>query len=211
MTIKLSESQKKAAITGPDSVASTMQQILKRENKLGRSQEHFWVVGLNNANKILFIELIGLGRQNRVTANPPDVFRMAIYKLALKVILVHNHPSGELHPSTADRALTDRIIKVGEIINIDVIDHLIITEKSHLSFADLGIIAELKASDTWRLIEKEELEMRRMKEEGAIKNAKKDARKEEKLEVAKKLKEGGMEELMIKKYTGLSVFAIKKL
>lgn len=211
MTIKLSESQKKAAITGPDSVASTMQQILKRENKLGRSQEHFWVVGLNNANKILFIELIGLGRQNRVTANPPDVFRMAIYKLALKVILVHNHPSGELHPSTADRALTDRIIKVGEIINIDVIDHLIITEKSHLSFADLGIIAELKASDTWRLIEKEELEMRRMKEEGAIKNARKEEKKQNTINIAKKLKEIGLNDEQIKKSTGLSIAVIKKL
>jgi len=211
MTIKLSESQKKAAITGPDSVAATMQQILRRENKLGRSQEHFWVVGLNNANKILFIELIGLGRQNRVTANPPDVFRMAIYKLALKVILVHNHPSGELHPSTADRALTDRIIKVGEIINIDVIDHLIITEKSHLSFADLGIIAELKASDTWRLIEKEELEMRRMKEEGAIKDARKEEKKNAKMDIAKKMKEKGIDDRTIMEVTGLNLNILKKM
>src|SRR5689334_23076879 len=119
MNVKLSEAQKKAAITSSAGIAPIMQQILKRENKLGRNQEHFWVVGLNNANKILFIELIGLGRQNRVNANPPDVFRMAIYKLAIKLILVHNHPSGELKPSQADRLFTDRILKVGEIINID--------------------------------------------------------------------------------------------
>ncbi|MCP9751254.1 hypothetical protein EGI32_09760 [Ferruginibacter sp. HRS2-29] len=116
-----------------------------------------------------------------------------------------------MHPSTADRALTDRIIKVGEIINIDVIDHLIITEKSHLSFADLGIIAELKASDTWRLIEKEELEMRRMKEEGAIKNARKEEKKNAKMEVARKMKEKGMADEVIKELTGVSISVIKKL
>ncbi|MCP9751257.1 hypothetical protein EGI32_09775 [Ferruginibacter sp. HRS2-29] len=103
--------------------------------------------------------------------------------------------------------LTKRSIKAGEIINIDVIDHLIITEKSHLSFADLGIIAELKASDTWRLIEKEELEMRRMKEEGAIKNA----RKEEKLEVARKMKNKGIDETLIKEMTSLKISIINKL
>ena len=70
-----------------------------RENKIGRNQEHFWVIGLDNQNKILFIELVGLGAVNRVGANPPDVFRMGIYKLAVGMILVHNHPSGNLKPS----------------------------------------------------------------------------------------------------------------
>jgi DNA repair protein RadC len=207
MTIKLSEAQKKAPINNSDSIAATMQQILKRENKLGRSQEHFWVVGLNNANKILFIELIGLGRQNRVTANPPDVFRMGIYKLALKLILVHNHPSGELLPSTADRSFTDRIIKVGEIINIDVIDHLIISEKDHLSFADLGIIDQLKASDTWRLVEKEELEVRKMKEEVE----RKEIKKQNTLNIASKMKLKGIDDTLIKEITGLSISIIKKI
>ncbi len=73
-----------------------------RENKIGRNQEHFWVIGLDNQNKILFIELIGLGTVNRVNANPSDVFRMGIYKLAVKMILVHNNPSGNLSPSDAD-------------------------------------------------------------------------------------------------------------
>jgi len=207
MNVKLSEAQKKAAISNSNSIAVIMQQILNRENKLGRSQEHFWVIGLNNAGKILFIELIGLGRQNRVTANPPDVFRMAIYKLAIKLIMVHNHPSGDMKPSMADRLITDRIIKVGEIINVDVIDHIIISEKNHFSFADAGIIAELKKSDTWRIIEKEELEFREFKQKLETKETEKKA----KLEVAKNLKASGMDEAEIKKMTGVGVAEIRKL
>lgn len=207
MNVKLSESQKKANVQSPASVAAIMQQILKRENKLGRSQEHFWVVGLNHAHKILFIELVALGRQNRVTANPPDVFRMGIYKLATKLILVHNHPSGELQPSPADKTLTDRLIKVGEIINIDVLDHLIISETKHVSFADLGIMDQLRASDTWRLIEKDEVEMREWKEKVEAKRNK----REKALDIAKKLKAEGVDEEVIRRATGLKVTEIRKL
>lgn len=207
MNVKLSEAQKKAKVSSPDTIAPIMQQILKRENKLGRSQEHFWVAGLNNAGKILFIELIALGRQNRVTANPPDVFRMAIYKLAMKLILVHNHPSGEMTPSNADKAITDRLIKVGEIINVDVIDHLIISEKNHFSFLQHGIIAELKQSNTWRIVEKDQLEMQQLKKELDEKRIK----KENTIEIAKKLKANGMSDDEIKKVTGLKVGEIRRL
>jgi len=207
MNVKLTEAQKKKAISSSDGVAPIMQQILKRENKLGRSQEHFWVVGLNNANKILFIELIALGRQNRVTANPPDVFRMAIYKLALKMILVHNHPSGELVPSQADVAITDRLLKSGELLNVDVIDHLIITDTKYMSFADTGIMGRLKKSDTWRVVGKDETELKEMKAEMEIEKAK----KHERVVLAKKLKDGGMDDAMIKSYTGMSLGEIRKL
>src|SRR5882757_7668620 len=207
MNVKLSVAQKKAAINSSNNIAAIMQQILKRENKLGRSQEHFWVIGLNTAGKILFIELIGLGRQNRVTANPPDVFRMAIYKLAIKLIMVHNHSSGEMKPSNADKLITDRMIKVGEIINVDVIDHIIISEKEHFSFADAGIIAELKKSDTWRIIEKEELDLKEFK----LKMVEERGKEIKAMQIAKKLKTSGMDEASIKKMTGLTTGEIRKL
>lgn len=207
MNVKLTETQRKADLSSPDSVAVIMQQILRRENRLGRSQEHFWVLGLNNTNKILFIELVALGRQNRVTANPPDVFRMAIYKLALKLVLVHNHPSGDLQPSSADKAFTDRIIKVGEIINVPVLDHLVISETGYSSFAELGIMDELKASDTWRIIEKDQLQMREWKQKMEAERIK----HEQAIEIAKRLKETGMEDDMIKKVTKLKLSDIRKL
>ena len=124
MNVRLSQEQK-IKLLNSDAVYSIMQQILLRENKIRRNQEHFWVVGLDNQNKILFIELIGLGQVNRVEANPPDVFRMGIYKLAVSMILVHNHPSGNITPSQADKDFTDRMLKVGKLININVLDHLV--------------------------------------------------------------------------------------
>lgn len=207
MNIKLSGEQKKAHTNSPESIAAIMQQVLKRENCLGRSQEHFWVVGLNTASKLLFAELIGLGRQNRVTANPPDVFRMAIYKLATRLVLVHNHPGGQMIPSAADKAFTDRIIKVGEIINVQVADHIIISETDYLSFAEMGIMDELRASDTWRIIEKEQLEMKRWKEKMEADRIKHD----NSMMIAKELKAMGLDEVAIKKATKLKLADIRKL
>lgn len=139
MTVRLSKEQKIKILNSED-VFKIMQQILLRENKISRAHEHFWVIGLNNKNTLFFIELIGLGPQNRLLAKPPDIFRMAIYKLALKIILVHNHPSMETTPSKADINATSPIIKAGEVVQIQVIDHLIITEKEYFSFSDNGLL-----------------------------------------------------------------------
>lgn len=207
MNVKLTAPQKKAELSNPAKVAPIMQQILMRENKMGRNQEHFWIVGLNNTNKILFIELISLGRQNRILVNPPDVFRMAIYKLAIKAILVHNHPSDNLKPSTADINITDRLTKVGEMINIDVVDHLIITEKGYLSFFEEGLMKRIKQSDSWRVLEKEQIQMRDLKRQIEIEAAK----KQKAVEVAKKLKAEGMDDGRIKELTGLKLSVINKL
>ncbi len=207
MNVKLSGAQKKKKIDSPSSIAEIMQSILKRENKLGRSQEHFWVCGLNNAHKILFIELIALGQQNRVNANPPDVFRMAIYKLAVKMILVHNHPSGELVPSNADTLFTDRMVKSGEFLRVEVIEHLIISENDYFSFLQAGIIDDLKKLDTWRVVEREIPEVPKVEKE----MIEKEGRKKEKLEVAKKAKKEGVDDALIKKMTGLSLAVIRKI
>ena len=78
-----------------------------------------------------------------------NVFRVAILKNAVKVILVHNHPSGDLEPSNEDKDVTDRLIQVGRIINIEVVDHLIISPDAFVSFLNLGIFKDLKASLKW--------------------------------------------------------------
>ncbi|UOB16357.1 JAB domain-containing protein [Abyssalbus ytuae] len=181
-----------------------MQQILMRENKIRRNQEHFWVVGLNNKNKILFIELIALGAVNRVHAHPPDVFRMGIYKLAVKMILVHNHPSGETIPSEEDKNFTERMLKVGTLINIEVIDHLIISEEKYMSFADMGIIKELQSSGMFEIVNREKKKW----EEWRIKTEKEQSVK---LDIAKKMLQDGIDMKTIKKYTGLTQGEIKKL
>lgn len=206
MNVRLSKDQK-IKVLNSDDVYSVMQQILLRENKIRRNQEHFWVVGLNNANKILFIELVSLGAVNRVNVDPPEVFRMGIYKLAVRMILVHNHPSGNLTPSQADLDFTDRMIKVGQLIKIDVIEHLIISEEGFTSLSDNGTIDRLKKSGLYEIVDKEKSKMKSFQQQ----MEKEKALKENNLEIAKKMKEKGYDIDTIKELTGLRKWDIKKL
>ncbi|QHI39209.1 hypothetical protein IMCC3317_46140 [Kordia antarctica] len=205
MNVRLTEAQKKTILNAYD-IYSVMQQILLRQNKIRRAQEHFWVVGLKADNTILFIELVAIGAQNRVNVSPPDVFRMAIYKLAVRMIIVHNHPSGNLKPSQADKNITDRLLKVGKIINIDVIDHLIITETGFTSFKDKGIIDELRKSGFYELIEQESEQMKAFKLQIEKDKADKTAR----VDIARRLKALGADVDYIKKATGLNKREIDK-
>lgn len=149
----------------------------------------------------LFVELIGLGASNRVNADPPDVFRMAIYKLASKLILVHNHPSGTYEVTDADITFTDHMLKVGKLIKVEVLDHLVITETNYTSFADQGVMDELQKSGLFEIMGPEKQELEQFK----IDTEKKRAKKENSLEIAKKLKAQGVDTEIIKKATGLSL------
>lgn len=206
MNVRLTKEQK-VKVLNADDIYKVMQQILMRENKIRRNQEHFWVIGLDNANKILFIELIGLGQVNRVNTNPPEVFRMGIYKMAVKMILVHNHPSGNLEPSTSDVDATDRMYKVGQLISINVIDHLIITEESYTSFSNEGIMNRLKKSGLYEVVEREKVEIQEWK----LKMEKDRGKEEKALAIAKKMKNEGFDEKIIKKLTGLRLGEIREL
>ncbi|MEP0265107.1 JAB domain-containing protein [Dokdonia sp.] len=206
MNVRLTEDQKIQILNAGD-VYKIMQQILLRQNKIRRSQEYFWVVGLDNQNTVLFVELISIGGTNRVNVSPPDVFRMGIYKLAVKMILVHNHPSGVLTPSENDKNFTDRLLKVGKMIDIKVIEHLIITESDYFSFMNDGLISEFENNGLYELVKKESEEMKAFKLEIAEKKAK----KEEALEIARRLKSLDVDIETIKKSTGLTKKQIEKI
>jgi DNA repair protein RadC len=155
-----------------------MQQILLRQDKLRRSVEHLWVVSLNNKLWIQNIELINIGSANRIHTQPPEIFRVPIYKAATNIIMVHNHPSGSLTPSKADKDFTDKMMKVGKLLNIEVIDHQIITEKGFYSFATEGVMKELKKSGLYEVTQKESEEMKAWKFEVERKKGEDSARRE---------------------------------
>jgi len=148
MNIRLTEAQK-IKVLNSDDVFDIMQKVLLRENKIERDKEHFWIIGLTCNNKILHIELVSLGSMKATIVEPINVFRVAVIKNAVKVILVHNHPSGEVEPSEDDKDITDRLIQVGKIIDVEVIDHLIITPDTFFSFVDMGLFIELRLSIKW--------------------------------------------------------------
>lgn len=145
MDIKLGKNDKRY-IEGTDDVFSIMQRVLLRENKIDQEKEHFWIIGMNEAGYILYIELIALGSVNAVDVEPMNVFRVAVMKNAVRVIAIHNHPSGRLVPSPQDLDITDRLIQVGRILNIQLVDHLVISTVAYESFKSLGVMSELEKS-----------------------------------------------------------------
>lgn len=202
MDIKLTE-EEKIKILNSDDIYGIMQKVLLRENKIDQNREHFWVIGLANNNRILFIELVSLGTVNKTLAEPMEVFSFALQKRAVKIILCHNHPSGELKPSEGDKNVSDRLIQVGIIVDTEVLDHLIISDKSYLSFADTGLLNELKKSTKY--VPKYVLEQRFKKEASEI------AEKKKAIEIAKELKRRGTVDEDISGITGLSIVEVKKL
>ncbi|MGL4667637.1 MAG: JAB domain-containing protein, partial [Saezia sp.] len=115
------------------------------------------IIGLNTAGYVLYIELVTLGTVRLTAIEPMNVFRVAVMKNAVQVIAVHNHPSGRLEPSEADKDITDRLIQVGKILNIQLLDHFIISPTSYVSLASMGLMAALEKSlkyvPTYQLIE----------------------------------------------------------
>ena len=102
--------------------------------------EQFKVLFLNNANHIIGWVLISSGGICGTMADPRVIFQAALLSNAAAIILVHNHPSGNRTPSAADLNLTKRLKAGGELIDIKVLDHIILTGVSYYSFADEGII-----------------------------------------------------------------------
>lgn len=102
--------------------------------------EEFWVLYLNRANKVISKKSISKGGITGTVADPRIIFKTAIDQLATSVVLCHNHPSGSLKPSNADIELTKKIKTGGEMLDVTVLDHLVITNKGYYSFADEGIL-----------------------------------------------------------------------
>ncbi|MEJ6979419.1 JAB domain-containing protein [Pedobacter sp. P351] len=109
------------------------------QNKL-ELQEQFKIVLLNRANKVLGISEVSTGGFAGTVADPKVIFSIALKACASSIILSHNHPSGNLKPSQADLNLTRKIKNGGELLDIAVLDHIILTADSYFSFADEGLI-----------------------------------------------------------------------
>ena len=126
MNIEVLDDQK-IKILSPRNLYPIMREILLRDDEYDRNKEHFWAVALAHNSLLQYVELISLGTLNQSVVEPMDVFSWALHKQVAMLILVHNHPSGELKPTHADLDLTDNLIQVGRVVRIPVVEHLIIT------------------------------------------------------------------------------------
>lgn len=102
------------------------------------SHEEFWVLYLNSRNELIKAQNTSRGGISGTIADQRIVFRFALQYQATGLILAHNHPSGALKPSAADRQLTRKMVEAGRIMDVAVLDHLIITEHAFFSFSDEG-------------------------------------------------------------------------
>jgi DNA repair protein RadC len=102
--------------------------------------EKFWVILLDQANKVLRLTEISEGGVSGTVADPKKIFRIALEHHASNIILCHNHPSGQLKPSEADMKITKKIVQSGDMLDIKVLDHLIIGHDAYYSFSDEGLM-----------------------------------------------------------------------
>lgn len=102
--------------------------------------EEFWILYLNNSNKVIWKSQLSKGGITGTVVDTRIVLKTALEQNAVAMILAHNHPSGVLTPSEADKTITRKLKAAAETMEISVLDHLIVTEKSYFSFADEGIL-----------------------------------------------------------------------
>ena len=114
-------------------------QLVKPE-LMDLQKEEFWVILLNRANRLIKKEQISSGGVSGTVADPKIIFKAALDQYASSIILVHNHPSGNLKPSQADISLTKKMKEVGNLLEIPVLDHIIFSDQGYLSFADEGLL-----------------------------------------------------------------------
>jgi len=124
----------KPLVKTPDDVVGVVRSRLK-----GKQKEHFLALLLDTRNQLIKVSEISIGSLDTSVVHPREVFKEAISASAASVIFAHNHPSGDPEASEDDIELTKRLAKAGEIVGIDVLDHIIIGDKKYLSLKREGL------------------------------------------------------------------------
>lgn len=131
---RLTKKPKKLLITKPKIIWQQLQEI--RDKK----KEYFVVFYLDSQNQLIKKEVISIGTLNASLVHPREVFEPAITNFSAQIIIAHNHPSGNSQPSEDDILLTNKLIKAGQILDIPLLDHVIVTENHYFSFQENKLI-----------------------------------------------------------------------
>lgn len=126
---------KKDLLDSPEAVVDYLREKLGRKKK-----EYFAILSLDSGSNLIKISDISIGILNASLVHPREVFKEAILAHAARVILAHNHPSGDPKPSEDDLITTKRLVESGKILGIEVADHIIITKTGFISFKDKNLI-----------------------------------------------------------------------
>ncbi len=107
---------------------------------IDRRQEYFFCVSLNGAREVLATRIVTVGTVDTVLVHPREVFADPITDRASAVVLAHNHPSGNVRPSEQDRVITRRLLEAGELLGLQVLDHIIFCREHYFSFAEHNLL-----------------------------------------------------------------------
>jgi len=121
-------------VTGPESAYALVRDLGRKK------REHFVALYLNARNALISRETISIGSINASLVHPREVFHPAIRDLAANLIVAHNHPSGDTTPSREDVDLTRRLVKAGELMGVEVLDHLVVAERGFTSLKTRGLM-----------------------------------------------------------------------
>ncbi len=122
-------------ISTPEDVDELMRPLVA-----GLDREHFWALMLNTKNRLLRVAEVSVGSLNASIVHPRELFKEAVKVSAASVVVAHNHPSGDTQPSGADIALTRRLVKAGDVLGIEVLDHVVLGGDEHTSLREMGLM-----------------------------------------------------------------------
>ncbi len=126
MILLLRVRQKFSAVSSPEETARIGREIIAAYDIFDQQKESVIALGLNTKNKVQYADLISLGILDASLVHPREVFRRAVAEGMSGIALMHNHPSGDVTPSREDKVVTERLIKAGKTIGIEVLDHVIV-------------------------------------------------------------------------------------
>lgn len=122
-------------VSAPEDVVALIKPLL-----IGDEREHFYCICLDTKNRVKKVVEVSIGSLNASIVHPRELFREAIAVSAASVVVAHGHPSGDPTPSGADIQLTRRLVKAGDVLGIEVLDHVVIGGEENASLRDLGLM-----------------------------------------------------------------------
>lgn len=126
---------KKIALDSSQAAIAFLKEKIGKEKK-----EHFYMLALDSRNNLLTMSNISVGTLDASLVHPREVFKGAIQATAAKVIIAHNHPSGDPEPSEGDLMITQKLVDAGKILEIEVADHIVVTGNDYVSFKERKLI-----------------------------------------------------------------------
>jgi len=134
-TLSARAARRATTVSTPEDVVSLMSSVFT-----GQEREHFFAVCLDTKNRVKRIVEVSVGSLNASIVHPRELFREAISVSAASIVVCHGHPSGDSTPSGADIQLTKRLVKAGDVLGIEVLDHVVIGDQNFTSLRETGLM-----------------------------------------------------------------------